>query len=102
MLAGPQGERLWSYWRKQLAGPLPVLNLPTDRPRPPIQTYRGASHDFTLNEELSALLKALAKANGATLYMVLLAAFQVVLYCLTGQEDLLVASPVVGRKPRRV
>ena len=48
MLAGPQGERLWAYWRKQLAGPLPVLNLPTDRPRPPIQTYRGASHDFNL------------------------------------------------------
>ena len=97
MLAGPQGERLWDYWRKQLAGPLPVLNLPTDRPRPPIQTYRGASHDFNLNDELSRLLKTLAKANGATLYMVLLAAFQVTLHYLTGQEDLLVASPVVGR-----
>ena len=97
MLASPQGERLWSYWRKQLAGPLPVLHLPTDRPRPPIQTYRGASHDFTLNEELSSRLKTLAKANGATLYMVLLAAFQVTLSCHTGQEDLLVGSPMVGR-----
>jgi Condensation domain len=97
MLAGPEGEKLWSYWRKQLAGPLPVLNLPTDRPRPPIQTYRGASHDLTLNDELTSRLKTLAKGNGVTLYVVLLAAFQVTLYCLTGQEDLLVASPVVGR-----
>ena len=97
MLSGPQGKKLWSYWRKQLAGPLPVLNLPTDRRRPPIRTYRGASHDFILNEEISSLLKTLANANGVTLYMVLLAAFQVALYCLTGQEDLLVASPVVGR-----
>lgn len=97
MLAGPQGEKLWGYWRKQLAQPLPVLNLPTDRPRPPIQAYRGASHDFNLNDELSELLKTLAKANGVTLYMVLLAAFQATLFCLTGQEDLLVASPVVGR-----
>ena len=93
MLAGPEGERLWAYWRKQLAGQLPVLNLPTDRPRPPMQTYRGASHDFNLNDELSWLLKALAKANGVTLYMVLLAAFQVMLHYHTGQEDLLVASP---------
>jgi len=97
MLAGPPGEKLWSYWRKQLSQPLPVLKLPTDRPRPPIQTYRGASHEFNLNDELSGLLKTLAKANGVTLYMVLLAAFQSTLYCLTGQEDLLVASPVVGR-----
>jgi hypothetical protein len=97
MLAGPQGERLWDYWRKQLAGPLPVLNLPIDRPRPLLQTYRGASYEFNLDDDLSGRLKALAKANGVTLYMVLLAAFQVTLHYLTGQDDLLVASPVVGR-----
>jgi Condensation domain len=97
MLAGADGEGLWRYWHKQLSGHLPVLNLPTDRPRPPIQTYRGASHDFNLNDELSDQLKTVAKANGATLYMVLLAAFQVMLHCLSGQDDLLVASPVVGR-----
>ena len=76
MLAGADGEGLWRYWHKQLSGHLPVLNLPTDRPRPPIQTYRGASHDFNLNDELSDQLKTVAKANGATLYMVLLAAFK--------------------------
>ena len=97
MLAGPAGERLWDYWKKQLAGPLPVLNLPTDRPRPPIQMFRGAQHDFTLNDELARRLRALAKAEGATLYMVLLAAFELMLYYHSGQEDILVASPMVGR-----
>jgi condensation domain-containing protein len=97
MLAGPEGERLWAYWRKQLAGQLPLLELPTDRPRPPAPTYRGASYDFHLNYELSSRLKALAKAQGATLYMVLLAAFQVILHHHTGQEDLMVGSPVLGR-----
>lgn len=97
MLAGPEGERLWAYWRKQLAGQLPLLELPTDRPRPPVPTYRGASYDFHLNGQLSSRLRALAKAQGATLYMVLLAAFQVILHHHTGQEDLLVGSPVLGR-----
>jgi len=97
MLASPEGERLWAYWKKQLAGQLPVLDLPTDRPRPEIPTYSGASYDFNLNDELSWQLKALAKAQGATLYMVLLAVFQVVLHYHTGQEDLLVGSPALGR-----
>jgi len=97
MLASPEGERLWTYWREKLAGQLPLLDLPTDRPRPAIPTYRGASHDFTMDAALSARLKALAKAHGATLYMVLLAVFQIVLSFHTGQEDLLVGSPMVGR-----
>ena len=97
MLASPEGERLWAYWRDQLAGQLPVLQLRTDRPRPTIPTYRGGSHDFTMDAGLNSGLKALAKAHGATLYMVLLAAFQVMLSYHTGQEDLLVGSPMVGR-----
>jgi amino acid adenylation domain-containing protein len=97
MLASPDGERLWDYWKKQLAGSLPVLNLPTDRPRPPIQMFRGAQHDFPLNDELAQRLRALAKAEGATLYMVLLAAFELMLYYHSDQEDILVASPMVGR-----
>jgi hypothetical protein len=97
MLAGPEGDRLWAYWRRQLAGQLPLLELPTDRPRPAAPTYRGASYDFNLSDELSSRLKTLAKAHGATLYMVLLAGFQVLLYHHTGQDDLLVGSPVLGR-----
>ncbi len=97
MLAGSEGERLWVYWQRQLAGQLPLLELPTDRPRPSVPTYRGASYDFNLNDELRSRLKALAKVQGATLYMVLLAAFQVILHHHTGQEDLLVGSPVLGR-----
>ena len=97
MLSGPEGERLERYWRGQLAGELPTLNLPTDRPRPPVQTYRGASHAFRLGERLTDQLKAVGKARGATLYMTLLAAFQVLLHRHTGQEDILVGSPTTGR-----
>ena len=97
MLAGPQGESLWTYWREQLQGPLPVLRLETDRPRPPVPTYQGSSHDFTIDADLSAGLKAFAKAHGVTLYTVLLAALDVVLSHHTGQDDLLVGSPMLGR-----
>jgi len=97
MLAGAEGERLWAYWQKQLGGQLPVLDLPTDRPRQPIQTHRGGSYDFVLNDELSGRLKRLAKAQGATLYVVMLAAFQAMLHYLSRQDDLVVGSPVVGR-----
>jgi len=97
MLAGPAGKKLWDYWRRQLTGPLPALNLPIDRPRAAVQTYRGAAREFNLDDELSGRLKPLARVHGVTLYTVLLAAFDVTIACLTGQEDFLVASPVVGR-----
>jgi amino acid adenylation domain-containing protein len=97
MLSGPAGERLWDYWQKQLAGPLPVLNLPTDRPRPPIQMLRGAQHDFILNDDLARRLRLLARSEGATLFTVLLAAFELLLHYHSGQEDILVASPMAGR-----
>ncbi|HYP26892.1 MAG TPA: amino acid adenylation domain-containing protein [Blastocatellia bacterium] len=97
MLRGPEGERLWAYWRGQLAGELPTLNLPTDRPRPSVQTYRGASQSFKLGRGLTDELKALARAHNATLYTVLLAAFQVLLHRYSGEEDILVGSPTAGR-----
>ncbi|GAX45366.1 amino acid adenylation [Tolypothrix sp. NIES-4075] len=97
MLAGPQGERLWTYWQKQLAGELPVLNLHKDKPRPPMQTYRGASHTFKLDEKLTQQLTVLAKAHGTTLYMSVLAAFFLLLHRYTGQEDILVGTPTAGR-----
>jgi amino acid adenylation domain-containing protein len=94
---GPEGERSWAYWRERLGGPLPVLELPTDRPRPPLQTYAGAAVRLPLGEELSGRIAALARSRNTTLYTCLLAAFQVLLHRYTGQEDLLVGSPTAGR-----
>ena len=97
MLDGPEGERLSTFWRSKLAGNLPVLNLPTDRPRPVVQSHRGGAEAFKLNRDLTAKLQALSQANGATLYMTLLAAFQTFLYRYCGQEDFLIGSPAAGR-----
>lgn len=97
MLAGPEGERLWSYWRKELSGALPLLSLPTARPRPAVRTFNGASHFVEFDGRTIARLRQMAGANGATLYTVLLAAFQVLLYRYTNQQDLLVGSPVSAR-----
>jgi natural product biosynthesis luciferase-like monooxygenase protein len=97
MLAGSEGERLWSYWKNKLAGNLPVLALPTDRPRPPVQSYCGASHPFKLEAQLAEDLGRLGRSRGATLFMTLLAAFQTLLHRYTGQDDLLVGSLTAGR-----
>ncbi|MEH1889739.1 MAG: amino acid adenylation domain-containing protein [Nostoc sp.] len=97
LLTSTQGEKLWNYWQQKLAGELPVLNLPTDRPRPAIQTYNGASYNFKISQKLTEQLKKLAQAEGVTQYIVLLAAFQVFLYRYTGQEDILVGAPTSGR-----
>nr|VFK09968.1 MAG: amino acid adenylation domain-containing protein [Candidatus Kentron sp. FM] len=97
LLAGPEGEQLWEYWREQLSDAPSILDLPTDRPRPPVQSDNGASITFRLSETLTQQLKEQAQNSGATLYMILLAAFQVLLHRYTGQEDILVGSPIVGR-----
>ncbi|HEX8129280.1 MAG TPA: MupA/Atu3671 family FMN-dependent luciferase-like monooxygenase [Pyrinomonadaceae bacterium] len=97
MLAGEHGERLWEYWHKQLAGEPPLLKLPVDRPPPPVQTYRGASYTFKLDEQLTARLTEVAKTERATLYMLLLAAFEVLLHKYTAQEDVWVGSLASGR-----
>src|SRR5205085_5151643 len=97
LLAGPEGERLWGYWRHKLAGELPALNLPTDRPRPPAQSDRGATHRFRVDAAPARRLRELARAEGTTLFAVLLAAYQSLLHRLGGQDDVLVGSPVAGR-----
>jgi amino acid adenylation domain-containing protein len=94
---GPEGIQDWAFWREQLAGDLPALNLPTDHPRPPVQRQLGASHAFSLDAELSAQLRSLAQAQGVTPFMLLLAAYQVLLHRYTGQDDILVGSPMAGR-----
>ncbi len=95
-LQGGVLEQQLAYWKQALAE-LPVLELPTDRPRPMVASYRGARLSFELGEELTRGLKALSRREGATLFMTLLAAFQVLLYRYSGQEDLAVGVPIAGR-----
>lgn len=97
MVQGPEGEKHWLYWQKQLAGELPVLDLPITRPRPAVQTYHGSSQALALNAPLSRALRSLAKSEKTTLYTVLLALFQVLLYRYTCQEDIVIGSPTAGR-----
>jgi amino acid adenylation domain-containing protein len=85
------------YWKQQLAGANPLLELPTDYSRPPIQTYAGASQSFVINQDLVGSLKAIGIQDGATLFMVLLAAFKTFLYRYSGQEDIIVGTPFAGR-----
>ncbi len=85
------------YWRKQLAGSLPDLQLPTDRSRPAVQTSHGAAYYFMLPSTTLETLKALSQQEGVTLFMALLAAFKALLYRYTGQTDLLVGTPVANR-----
>jgi amino acid adenylation domain-containing protein len=85
------------YWRRQLEGVPPVLELPTDYPRPVSQTFRGACEWLKLSPALSEKLNALSQSGGFTPYMILLAAFQTLLHRYTGQEDIVVGSPVAGR-----
>ncbi len=86
-----------SYWLKQLEGAPKVLELPTDHPRPAIQTYRGATYSFKLSKELSTALNKLSQQQGSTLFMTLLAGFQTLLWRYTAQEDIVVGSPIANR-----
>jgi amino acid adenylation domain-containing protein len=96
-LSGEVLESQLAYWKQQLGGELPALELPTDRPRPPVQTYRGARQSFELSKDLTDALKALSRREGVTLFMTLLAAFKTLLYRYTGQEDVVVGSPIANR-----
>jgi amino acid adenylation domain-containing protein len=93
---GPLLEDQLAYWRRKLAG-LPLLELPTDRPRPAMQTFAGALHHFWVAAPVHASLHGLARREGATLFMVLLAAFEALLARHSGQDDIVVGAPVAGR-----
>lgn len=96
-LQGDRLQTLITYWKQQLGGNLPVLNLPTDKPRGSFPTFNGAQAKLVLSPSLSAELKKLCQQEGATLFMVLLAAFKTLLYRYTGQTDILVGSPIASR-----
>ncbi|HEX8184647.1 MAG TPA: amino acid adenylation domain-containing protein, partial [Blastocatellia bacterium] len=95
-----QGETLAAqldYWRNELAGAPAALNLPADRPRPAIQSYSGSRHTFQIERDLAEAVKALSLQEGATLFMLLLAAFKALLGRYTSQQGIVVGSPIAGR-----
>jgi amino acid adenylation domain-containing protein len=97
LLAGPEGERLFQYWERQLAGAPTILELPSDRPRPLVFARRGGGVPVRIGPGLARGLKELAAVEGVTLYSVLLGAFQVLIGRYTEQEDFLIGSPFAGR-----
>ena len=97
LLTGTALETQISFWRHRLAGVPAVLDLPHDRPRPPVQTYRGASTSVALPRHLTEALKTLSRGEGVTLFMALLAALQALLCRYSGATDVVVGSPIAGR-----
>ncbi len=97
LLAGPEGEALWAYWRDRLGGELPVLELHTDRPRPRVRGSRGEAVTTRLTPHRSDQLEALGRGAGATPFMTLLALFQVLLHRYSGQSELAVGTVTAGR-----
>ncbi|MFD1464239.1 condensation domain-containing protein, partial [Paenibacillus farraposensis] len=98
--AGMQSDRLREqerYWMKTMAGEIPALDMPTDFARPAVQRLEGARYDFSISAEDSEQLKQLAAQTGSTLYMVLLAAYSTLLHKYSGQEDIIVGTPIAGR-----
>ena len=95
-LQGEELERQAAFWKEALAGAPPLLELPTDHPRPAVQSYRGSRWTRILPRDLSAQLRAFSGAEGCTLFMTLLAAFYVLLSRYSGQDDIVVGTPVAG------
>ena len=95
-LRGAALETKLAYWRKQLNN-LPTLQLPTDRPRTPVQTLRGARHPLVLSRNLLSEISALCRRERVTMFMTLLAAFQVLLQKYSGQDDIVVGAPIAKR-----
>ncbi|OKP87476.1 hypothetical protein A3842_06350 [Paenibacillus sp. P3E] len=92
-----QDQKSREYWLDKLAGELPALELPLDFTRPVMQTYRGDTKLLTIQPELARILEGLSQKHGVSLFMTLLAVFKVLLYKLTGTQDIIVGSPIAGR-----
>ena len=101
-LSGEVLERQMRYWRERLAGAPALLELPTDRPRPPVQTFNGLRRSFVLPPELSEALMALTRRTGTTPFMLLLAAFEVLLHRYTGADDIVVGTPIANRTRKEI
>lgn len=94
---GPRGQKAWEYWQRELAGDLPVLQLPTDHPRPAVQTYNGDAYNWDLEPDTVLRLRGLTRKHGTTLFVPLLAAFEVLLHRVSGQKQFLVGTAVADR-----
>src|SRR5262249_55463891 len=101
-LSGEVLEQQLSYWKQQLEGMPPALELPVDRPRPAVQSFRGARESLQVSSEITRGLKELGQQEGATLFMVLLAAFQALLHRYSGREDIVVGTDVANRRRAEV
>lgn len=101
-LTGEVLETRLNYWKRQLGGQLPLLGLPTDHPRPPTQTYEGAKLSIELPKSLTEQINKLNRQEGVTLFMTLLAAFKTLLHRHTGQDDIVVGSPIANRNRKEI
>ena len=101
-LRGPALEREVAFWRERLAGAPELLDLPADHPRPPVQSFAGRREAVAVPAALAERLRALARAEGSTLFMVLLAAWQALLGHYAGQDDVVVGTPVAGRTEKEL
>ncbi|MEW5860344.1 MAG: amino acid adenylation domain-containing protein [Cyanobacteriota bacterium] len=99
-LVGEVLETQLNYWKQQLTGACPILELPTDRPRPTVNSFRGARQFFTISQPLALSLRALSQQSESTLFMTLLAAFNTLLYRYTGQQDISIGTPMTNRTQR--
>ena len=97
MLETESARKQLEYWREQLSGSLPLLDLHVDRPRPALQTFAGAQLVHRMSKEFSDRLRAFSRAHNVTLFMLLLAGFRAVLGRFTGQDDIIVGTPIAGR-----
>ncbi|SEP81364.1 non-ribosomal peptide synthase domain TIGR01720/amino acid adenylation domain-containing protein [Pseudomonas sp. NFACC02] len=97
-LEAGEGDRQLEYWKQQLGDEPPVLELPADRPRPARQSFQGARLPFSIDTALSSRMRELTKQRGVTLFTVVLAAYQVLLQRLSGQNDLRIGVPIAGRQ----
>jgi len=101
-LQGDVLQQHLSYWKQKMEGAPAVLEMPTDRPRPAMQSFRGAIQAFDIDKHTSMVLKQLSRQEGTTLFMTLLAVFKVLLYRYSGQEDIVVGTPIAGRNHKEL
>ena len=97
MLLSEKMKKQEEYWENRFSGEIPILNMPTDYPRPPVQAFEGDSTSFKLPKEITMSLKNIAKDTSSTMFMVLLSGVNILLSKYSGQEDIIVGTPIAGR-----